>query len=76
LSLVVLDHGDGSKTFYSHLSELKVTTGRPVSRGATIGLVGNTGRSTGPHLHFEVWENGRQVDPASVIPDWARRASP
>lgn len=75
-TVLVLDHPDGSKTFYSHLSELKVTTGQPISRGATIGLVGNTGRSTGPHLHFEVWENGRQVDPASVIPDWARRASP
>jgi beta-lactamase regulating signal transducer with metallopeptidase domain len=73
-TVVILDHRDGSRTFYSHLSALKVTTGRHVSRGATIGLVGNTGRSTGPHLHFEVWENGRQVDPASVIPDWAQSA--
>jgi beta-lactamase regulating signal transducer with metallopeptidase domain len=71
-TVVILDHRDGRKTFYSHLSELKVTTGQRVSRGATIGLVGNTGRSTGPHLHFEVWENGRHVDPASLVPDWAR----
>jgi len=71
-TVVILDHQDGRKTFYSHLSELKVQTGAPVSRGATIGLVGSTGLSTGPHLHFEVWEHGQHVDPATVVPELAR----
>jgi murein DD-endopeptidase MepM/ murein hydrolase activator NlpD len=75
-TVVILDHRNGGKTFYSHLGELKVKTGQRVSRGATIGLVGSTGRSTGPHLHFEVWENGRHIDPATVVADWGRRASP
>jgi bla regulator protein blaR1 len=68
-TVVILDHRDGHKTFYSHLAEAKVTAGAHVSRGATIGLVGSTGRSTGPHLHFEVWEKGQHIDPAAVVPE-------
>jgi LysM repeat protein len=51
---VVLDHGDGTQTLYSHLSQNNVWMGQRVGQGETVGLVGNTGRSTGPHLHFEV----------------------
>jgi murein DD-endopeptidase MepM/ murein hydrolase activator NlpD len=51
---------------------LKVKTGQRVARGETIALVGITARSTGPHVHFELWENGGQVDPATAVSDWAR----
>ncbi len=53
-SYVVIDHPNGTQTLYSHLSQNNVWLGQQVSQGETIGLVGNTGRSTGPHLHFEV----------------------
>ena len=66
-TVIVLDHGNGRKTFYSHLSTLKVEAGQHVTRGETIGGVGNTGVSTGPHLHFEVWEDGDHVDPAKAV---------
>jgi beta-lactamase regulating signal transducer with metallopeptidase domain len=71
--VIVVDHGQGRKTFYSHLSRLGVEAGQRVGRGQAIGDVGNTGVSTGPHLHFEVWENGGQVDPATVVPALADR---
>jgi murein DD-endopeptidase MepM/ murein hydrolase activator NlpD len=67
-TVIVLDHGNGRKTFYSHLSTLAVEAGQRVTRGQAIGGVGNTGVSTGPHLHFEVWEDGKHVDPAAVVP--------
>lgn len=67
-TVIVLDHGKSRKTFYSHLSALKVEAGQRVTRGQAIGSVGNTGVSTGPHLHFEVWENGEHVDPATEVP--------
>jgi bla regulator protein blaR1 len=73
-TVVVIDHQDGRKTFYGHLGELKVKAGQRVSRGETIALVGKTGRSTGPHLHFELWESGRAVDPAGAVPAWGRHA--
>ena len=53
-SYVVLDHPNGTQTLYSHLSQNNVSLGQYVTQGATLGLVGSTGRSTGPHLHFEV----------------------
>ncbi|MBK7271366.1 MAG: M23 family metallopeptidase [Flavobacteriales bacterium] len=62
---VVIDHGFGYNTFYAHLSDLKVRNGQRVKRGDVIGLVGNTGLSAGPQLHYEVHKNGQPVDPAN-----------
>ncbi len=67
--LVVIDHGGGVETRYAHQSRLDVTPGQRVAAGEVIGAVGSTGRSTGPHLHFEVRVDGEAVDPA----DWLRR---
>ena len=61
---VVVEHDSGIRTRYAHLSELAVRPGEAVTRGQDLGRVGSTGRSTGPHLHFEVLEGGRRVDPA------------
>ncbi len=62
-NLVVLDHGDGLATAYAHASAILVAVGQSVSQGETVSLVGSTGHSTGPHLHFEVRVNGVAVDP-------------
>jgi murein DD-endopeptidase MepM/ murein hydrolase activator NlpD len=60
---IVINHGFGYKTRYAHLSEFKVRRGQKVKRGDLIGLVGSTGKSTGPHLHYEVLRNNRAVNP-------------
>ncbi len=60
---IVIEHGNDYKTLYAHLSEFKVEKGQRVERGDVIGLSGNTGTSTGPHLHYEVIEDGEKVDP-------------
>ncbi len=65
--IIRLDHGLGHKTFYAHLSETVVKKGQRVHRGQMIGKVGNTGRSTGPHLHYEVHLNGTAVNPLRYI---------
>jgi murein DD-endopeptidase MepM/ murein hydrolase activator NlpD len=64
---VVIDHGFGIKTRFAHLSEAKVRVGDRVDRGDEIGKIGNSGRSTGPHLHYEVEVNGVCVDPSDFI---------
>ncbi|HUG27053.1 MAG TPA: peptidoglycan DD-metalloendopeptidase family protein [Gemmatimonadales bacterium] len=64
---VVLDHGHGIITRYAHASRLLVTPGQRVERGARIALVGNSGLSTSPHLHYEVHVNGRPVNPLRYI---------
>lgn len=64
---VVIAHGSGVRTLFAHLSRVDVTVGQRVSAGQTVGLVGSTGRSTGPHLHFEVLVRGAAVDPRGAI---------
>lgn len=60
---IMIDHGNGYKTLYGHLSYIGVKSGQTVTQGTTIGQVGSTGNSTGPHLHFEVYLNGGRIDP-------------
>ena len=62
-NLIVVDHGNGLSTAYAHASTLVVGVGQTVSQGETVSLVGSTGNSSGPHLHFEVRVNGSAVDP-------------
>jgi hypothetical protein len=64
---IVLDHGNGLRTYYGHLSKIKVASGKRVMRGEVIGLVGSTGYSTGPHLHYEVLDHNRAMNPSSYI---------
>ena len=62
---VVISHGTGNTTLYAHMSSIKVSVGTYVQQGQTIGITGSTGHTTGPHLHFEVVENGVRVNPLS-----------
>ncbi|MBI3385803.1 peptidoglycan DD-metalloendopeptidase family protein [Candidatus Gottesmanbacteria bacterium] len=64
---IVIDHGNGFSTLYGHMSEIYVRVGDRVARGQIIGKMGSTGRSTGPHLHFEVRINGVPVDPRPYL---------
>ena len=66
-NLVELDHGKGIQTRYGHLSRILVAQGAHVTRGQLIALMGSTGRSTGPHLHYEVRMDGRAVNPAPFL---------
>ena len=64
---VALEHGGGIETRYGHMSQLNVVPGQQVRKGDVIGFVGSTGRSTGPHLHYEIRINGSAIDPASSL---------
>jgi murein DD-endopeptidase MepM/ murein hydrolase activator NlpD len=64
---VKIDHGNGLHSLYAHMSTLKVDVGEQIAAGEVIGLSGNTGFSTGPHLHLEIRRNGQQVDPAPFL---------
>src|SRR5439155_26600469 len=66
-NMVILDHGFGILTKYGHLSRIAVQVGSRVTRGDVIGYVGSTGRSTGAHLHYEVWMNGRLTNPMQLL---------
>lgn len=61
---IIINHGNGFETLYGHLSKFKVKRGQKVTRGQLIGLIGSTGKSTGPHLHYEVHKNGEKLNPA------------
>ena len=66
-NVVVIDHGDGCSTLYAHNDKLLVRNGDPVLAGEQIAVLGSTGRSTGPHLHFEVRQDGARVDPRQYL---------
>lgn len=64
---IIINHGFGYETLYGHCSSVLVKPGRKITRGQLIGKVGNTGKSTGPHCHYEVWKNGEKVDPINFF---------
>ena len=64
---VRVDHGFGYISIYAHMSKIAVRRGNKVKRGDLIGYVGNTGQSTGPHLHYEVFKNKRQINPVNFF---------
>ncbi len=66
-NFILIDHGFGYQTKYAHLSRFEVQVGQVVKRGQLIGRVGNTGKSTGPHLHYEVIKGGRKMNPVYFI---------
>ena len=65
--MVEINHGNGLATRYGHLSKILVKAGQTVHIGDVIGLIGSTGRSTGPHLHYETRINGEAVDPQKFL---------
>ena len=65
--MVEVDHGNGFSTRYGHLSRIDVKVGEHVVRGGVVGEVGSSGRSTGPHLHYEVRRNGDAIDPLAFL---------
>jgi murein DD-endopeptidase MepM/ murein hydrolase activator NlpD len=71
-NIVILDHGAGVYSTYAHLQQATVAVGDDVKAGQVIARVGTTGFSTGPHLHWEVWVNGANVDPL----DWTHHSYP
>ena len=65
--MILISHGNGYSTVYAHLSKQLVKAGDQVKKGDLIGKMGSTGRSTGPHLHFEIRENGTPIDPQKIL---------
>jgi murein DD-endopeptidase MepM/ murein hydrolase activator NlpD len=66
-NVVVLDHGNGIESRFHHLGDIAVKPGQRIAKGDTIGTVGSTGKSTGPHVHFEVRDNGEPIDPSGYV---------
>ena len=66
-NFVVIDHNIDYITLYAHLDDIFVEEGQVVAQGALLGTMGSTGRSTGPHLHFEIRDFGRRVDPIPLL---------
>ena len=64
---VTVDHGNGLRSRYGHLAKVNVTPGQRIEKGQVLGVVGSTGRSTGPHLHYEVRVDGKPVDPETFL---------
>ncbi len=65
---ILVDHGNGLESRYAHLSKIEVVVGQDVNMNTEIGLVGITGHSTGPHLHLEIRQNGKALNPFTIIP--------
>jgi murein DD-endopeptidase MepM/ murein hydrolase activator NlpD len=64
---VIVEHSNGLKTLYAHLRKINVKKGQAVKRGQALGVAGSTGYSTGTHLHFEVYLNGKRVNPMNYL---------
>nr|WP_294870962.1 M23 family metallopeptidase [uncultured Pedobacter sp.] len=64
---IVINHGNGFETYYGHLSRILISEGAQVKAGDNIGKIGSTGRSTGPHLHYEIHKNGKIINPRSFL---------
>jgi len=64
---IILKHDSGYQSLYAHLSKITVKEGSYISKGSVIGLSGNTGQSTGPHLHFSLFKNGQALDPLKYL---------
>ncbi len=69
-TVIIVDHGNGYRTYYGHLKTLEISSGQRVEQHEVIATVGSTGKSTGPHLHFEVQKNGSTEDPAIFVAEW------
>jgi murein DD-endopeptidase MepM/ murein hydrolase activator NlpD len=65
--VVVAEHGHGFRTAYAHNRKALVRVGQRIARGEVIAMSGSTGVSTGPHVHYEIWKNGRSTDPAGYL---------
>ena len=66
-NIVIVDHGDGLKTLYAHMGKIYVGVGNQVTTEDVLGTVGLTGRTTGPHVHFEVYDRGFAVNPQNLL---------
>ena len=75
-NMVEIDHGNGLTTRYGHMSKILAAVGDTVKRGDSIGLIGSTGRSTGPHLHYELRLNDKSINPRHVLPPETANLSP
>mgnify|MGYP000784150298 CR=1 FL=1 len=71
-NMVTINHGDGYSSLYGHMTNYIISVGDTVSAGQTIGYVGSTGYSTGPHLHFEITENGKIINPLKYLTDYIK----
>lgn len=68
-NIVIVDHGDGIKTLYAHMSKIEANMGDLVTTGSVIGRIGLTGHTTGPHVHLEIYDNGVAINPGDMLPD-------
>ncbi len=66
---IIIDHGGGFTSLYAHLSQIKVKTEDKVTINTEIGCLGSSGFSTGPHLHLEIYQDGKAIDPAEILPE-------
>ena len=66
-NLIIVSHPGGYSTWYAHLQNFNIKEGQQVSKGDVIGFLGNTGKSTGPHLHYEIRQNDKRLDPIDII---------
>jgi len=68
-NIVIVDHGDGLKSLYAHMGKINVGVGNEVNPEMSLGTVGMTGRTTGPHVHLEIYDRGVAVNPGSILPE-------